>query len=689
MFDKTFDKILVANRGEIAVRVMRTAKSLGYKTVAVFSEADRYAAHVAFADEAVLIGASAVSESYLNADKVLLAAKQSGAQAVHPGYGFLSENCDFANACEQAGIEFIGPPSPAIELMGSKRLSKIAMIEAGVPCIMGYEGADQSMETLIAEAHKIGFPIMVKASAGGGGRGMRLVHEAGELEAQIKTARSEAENAFGSGELILEKAVIKPRHIEIQVFADKHGNVVYLGERDCSIQRRHQKVVEEAPSPFVDQKLREKMGAAAVQAAKACHYVGAGTVEFLVDADKNFYFLEMNTRLQVEHPVTELVTGTDLVAWQIRTAAGEVLPLTQDQISLKGHAMEVRLYAEDPANQFLPQTGPVHRWSPAVGDGMRIDAGLLSGDHQRQVVSPYYDPMLAKIIAYGSNREEARRRLRQAVESSTLFGVNINSEFLGEVLNHPSFIKGEATTAFIAEDFGDNPTLHASTSSLLEKALACVVSYSKLSSIKQPSKHSSAALNLGLSGWSNTGHAPWPYKMKADETLSELSLKEVMSSQLSGSQLQRCFEINEADQTINLSDVSLTDTHMRFAYEGIYRSCEYQLVGKQIFIKYDGAYSQFEDVTHLSASAKESIGSGQISASMDGAIIEVFVASGDKVLKGQTLVILEAMKMEHPLKADIDGVIDVINVKKGDQVKLRQLLIQVKADEADGDTADA
>jgi geranyl-CoA carboxylase alpha subunit len=676
MTSKTFDKILIANRGEIAVRVMRTARSLGYKTVAVFSEADRYAAHVAFADEAVLIGAAAVGESYLCADKVLQAAKQSGAQAVHPGYGFLSENCDFANACEQAGIEFIGPPSPAIELMGSKRLSKIAMIEAGVPCIMGYEGADQSMETLVAEAHKIGFPIMVKASAGGGGRGMRLVHEASELEAQIKTARSEAENAFGSGELILEKAVIKPRHIEIQVFADKHGNAVYLGERDCSIQRRHQKVVEEAPSPFVDPELRAKMGEAAVQAAKACKYVGAGTVEFLVDADKNFYFLEMNTRLQVEHPVTELVTGTDLVAWQIRTAAGEALPLTQDQIQLKGHAMEVRLYAEDPANQFLPQTGPVHRWQPATGDGVRIDAALIEGDHKRQVVSPYYDPMLAKIIAYGANREEARRRLKQAVENTVLFGVNTNSEFLGEVLGHSSFIGGQATTAFIAEDFGDNPTLHPSPVSLLEKALACIVSYSKQSSVKQASTHSHSALSLGLSGWSNTGHAPWPYKLKSGDEHWQLSLKESKTHDQ-----QVCFDINHADETVKLRDVSVNEAQIRFEFDGVYRRCEYQLVGKHIFIKLAGAYSEFEDVTHLSASAKEAAGSGQITASMDGAIIEVFVENGATVSKGQTLVILEAMKMEHPLKSDIDGTVSVINVKKGDQVKLRQLLIQVTTED--------
>ncbi len=679
-----FDKILIANRGEIALRVMRTAKSLGYQTVAIFSEADRHAAHVAFADEAVLLGPAAVGDSYLNAEKVLHAAKITGAQAVHPGYGFLSENCDFANACEQAGIEFIGPPSPAIQLMGSKRLSKLAMIEAGVPCIPGYEGADQSLETLIAQANKIGFPLMVKASAGGGGRGMRLVHEASELEAQIKTARSEAENAFGSGELILEKAVIQPRHIEIQVFADKHGNAVYLGERDCSIQRRHQKVVEEAPSPFVDQALREKMGTAAVKAAKACNYVGAGTVEFLVDANKNFYFLEMNTRLQVEHPVTELVTGTDLVAWQIRTAAGETLPMTQDQLSIQGHAIEVRLYAEDPGQQFMPQTGQVYRWQPATGEGVRIDGALLEGDHLKQAVSPYYDSMLAKIIAYGSNREEARRRLKQAVEKTTLFGVNINSEFLGEVLKHPSFIQGKATTAFIAEDFGDNPTLKPSKATLLEKALACIVSY-KCSGKSNPHPSSTnPSLNQALSGWSNSGHAPWPYKLKHEDHVFSLHLK-----QKQGRENQDNFTLTEKDQTISLEEVRIDDTHVYFATDGVYRRCEYQSVGKTIFLKYLGAYSRFEDVTHLSATAKETSGSGQITASMDGAIIDVFVEVGTVVKKGQALVILEAMKMEHPLKSDIDGIVETVNVKQGDQVKLRQLLIQVKAETSTQDDTDA
>ncbi len=655
----SFEKILIANRGEIAVRVMRTAKSLGYRTVAVYSEADACAPHVQLADEAVCIGPAAVGESYLVIDKVLDAARKTGAQAVHPGYGFLSENSGFANACEAAGIEFIGPPSKAIELMGSKRLSKIAMIEAGVPCIPGYEGANQELEHLVAQAKSIGFPIMVKASAGGGGRGMRLVMEESELAAQIKTARSEAENAFGNGELILEKAVLQPRHIEIQVFADKHGNAVYLGERDCSVQRRHQKVVEEAPSPFVDEDLRRRMGESAVKAALACNYVGAGTVEFLVDADKNFYFLEMNTRLQVEHPVTELVTGTDLVAWQLNVAAGQVLPLTQADIMIQGHAMEVRLYAEDPANQFLPQTGPIHVWRPASGDGVRIDGGIRSG----QMVSAFYDPMLAKIIAYGSNREEARRRLVRAIEDSTLFGVTVNSHFLCEVLRHPSFIAGDATTAFIGEDFADNPSMCAQTPEPLAIAIATLISF-----LEQRPQHD---FTQELAGWSNTGQAPWPYQLKSGDSKWSITLEHQRDA----------YVIRQGDSTLALQVISDDGKRLVYVHEGVRRSCVYHIAGNEVFLRLGSRDYLFEDATHAAISAQEGAGTGEIKASMDGAIIEVTAEPGAKVTRGQTLVILEAMKMEHPLKADVDGTINEVRVQAGDQVKLRQLLVSITPDE--------
>uniref|UniRef100_UPI003A90D269 acetyl-CoA carboxylase biotin carboxylase subunit n=1 Tax=Ectopseudomonas khazarica TaxID=2502979 RepID=UPI003A90D269 len=497
-----FNKILIANRGEIACRVMRTALELGYRTVAVYSEADADARHVQLADEAVCIGPAQVSQSYLRIDAIIEAARRTGADAIHPGYGFLSENADFARACADAGIVFIGPSVDAIHLMGSKRLSKIAMLEAGVPCIPGYEGAAQDDDTLASEAERIGYPLMIKASAGGGGRGMRLVQASAELLAQIRTARSEAQNAFGSGELILERAVIRPRHVEIQVFGDTHGNIVYLGERDCSVQRRHQKVVEEAPCPVMTPELRRAMGEAAVKAAASVSYVGAGTVEFLLDASGEFFFLEMNTRLQVEHPVTELISGQDLVAWQIRTAAGQPLPLRQEEIRLQGHAIEVRLYAEDAAAGFLPQTGQVLRWEPELLPGVRIDHGLLEG----QAVTPFYDPMLAKVIAYGETRDDARRKLVRAVERCVLLGVNGNQRFLANLLEHPQFAAGNATTAFIAEHFENDPSLQPHSASLAELAIAAALLYQASAAAR--------AHQPGLAGWRNAGGAAWRCVLK-------------------------------------------------------------------------------------------------------------------------------------------------------------------------------
>ena len=391
---KRFNSILIANRGEIACRVIRTAKELGYRTIAVYSDADAGAPHVQLADEAVRIGPGPVGESYLLVERILEAAATSGAEAIHPGYGFLSENAAFAQAVEAAGLVFIGPSAEAIEVMGNKAESKRRMIAAGVPCVPGYEGHDQSDEVLLAEGNKIDLPLMVKAAAGGGGRGMRLVHDYAELANAIKLARAEAEGAFGSGELILEKAIIQPRHVEIQVFADTMGNTVHLGERDCSVQRRHQKVIEEAPCPVMTPELREQMGQSAIDAAKSVNYRGAGTVEFLLDASGSFYFLEMNTRLQVEHPVTELIAGLDLVALQISVAQGEPLGMRQDDVKLEGAAIEVRLYTEDPSQDFLPASGPVELWQPATGVGVRVDAGICTG----QAISPFYDPMVAKVI---------------------------------------------------------------------------------------------------------------------------------------------------------------------------------------------------------------------------------------------------------------------------------------------------
>ncbi len=463
---KTISTLLVANRGEIAVRVMRTARALGIRTVAVYSDADEKALHVRTADQSVRIGEAPVADSYLQIERVVAAAKQCGADAIHPGYGFLSENQEFADACDQAGLIFIGPPKTAIEIMGDKAKAKRAMLAAGVPCIPGYQGESQDEATLVSEAEAIGMPVMLKAAAGGGGRGMRLVDDVTQLAASMALAKSEAENAFGSGELIIEKAVLQPRHVEIQVFGDGHGNVIHLGERDCSVQRRHQKVVEESPCPVMTEELRAAMGAAAVEAARAVNYVGAGTVEFLLDQSGDFYFLEMNTRLQVEHPVTEMVTGLDLVEWQLRVARGEPLPATQDDITLTGHAIEVRLYAEEPEQGFLPSTGPIHLFSLPEGEGLRVDAGVESGD----AVSPFYDAMVAKVIGYGDTREDARRRLLTGLEEGALLGLGNNRDFLIDVLDRPAFVAGEATTAFIAENYGDHFSREETPSSVVAAA---------------------------------------------------------------------------------------------------------------------------------------------------------------------------------------------------------------------------
>jgi geranyl-CoA carboxylase alpha subunit len=442
-------KLLIANRGEIACRIMRTAHARGYRTVAIYSEADADALHVRVADEAVLIGPGPAAQSYLDIERILTAARRTNADALHPGYGFLSERAAFAEACAAAGLTFVGPDPQAIRIMGDKAESKRRMIEADVPCVPGYLGDDQADTVLIREAERIGYPIMVKAAAGGGGRGMRLVHEAHALPVALQTARSEAKAAFGDGRLLLERAVIDARHVEIQVFGDRHGNVIHLGERDCSVQRRHQKVVEEAPSPAVNGDLRARMGQAAVRAAAAIGYVGAGTVEFLLGPDGTFYFLEMNTRLQVEHPVTEMVTGLDLVALQLTVAEGKPLPIAQQGVGFTGHAMEVRLYAEDPSTDFLPQTGQICAWEPATGDGIRIDHGLRVG----ATISAFYDPMLAKLIAWGPDRDEARRRLVRSIEDTRVFGVATNRAFLLATLRNPEFAAGKATTAFIGRQF--------------------------------------------------------------------------------------------------------------------------------------------------------------------------------------------------------------------------------------------
>jgi geranyl-CoA carboxylase alpha subunit len=652
----SINKILVANRGEIAVRVIHTARQLGYRTVAVYSEADSDSLHVDEADEAVCIGPASVGESYLLVEKIIAAAKLTAADAIHPGYGFLSENCAFSQACADENITFIGPPAAAIKLMGSKRLSKIAMLEAGVPCITGYQGEQQDNDFLINEAKKIGFPLMVKASAGGGGRGMRLVFEASELARQIKTARSEAKNAFGSDELILERAVIEPRHIEIQVFADNFGSVVHLGERDCSIQRRHQKVVEEAPSPFMDENLRERMGKAAVDAARSCNYRGAGTIEFLVDSDKNFYFLEMNTRLQVEHPVTELVTGLDLVEWQLRVASGEPLPLQQEQINLQGHAVEVRLYAEDPRNDFMPQTGKVINWSTPQREGIRVDGGIKIG----QVISPHYDPMLAKVIAFGENRELAVRRLASAIQDTQLLGVNHNKNFLQHVLRHRVFVEGEATTAFIGQHFSNHTTTTQAKPPTDTLARAAVLYY-------RLSEQNTVNCYQHASPWRNALGRSYSAKLEYDGKEYAIDLNEIEGD----------FKITVDDETIELRMLAVSEFECVFVENGIRKVHYFAFDQEKLYLDDGNGHFIFDNLAHRPAAAVSGAGSGQVKATMDGAIVDVLVSEGDTVAQGQTIVVLEAMKMEHQLKAGIAGVVAAINVQAGLQVKSKQILATI------------
>lgn len=643
-----FSKVLVANRGEIAVRVMQTAKAMGYQTVAVYSDADHKARHVQEADEAVYIGPSKVSESYLAITKIIEACKKTGADAVHPGYGFLSENTEFAQACIDNQITFIGPTASAIELMGSKRLSKIAMIEAGVPCVPGYEGDRQDLEYLAAQAEQIGFPIMAKASAGGGGRGMRLVQQSSELIEALQTARSEAENAFGSGELILEKAVIAPRHVEIQVFGDTHGNYIYLFERDCSIQRRHQKVVEEAPCPVMTSELRQQMGEAAVAAAKACAYVGAGTVEFLLDASGAFYFLEMNTRLQVEHPVTELITGLDLVEWQLRVANGEQLPLQQHELTLNGHAIEVRLYAEDPRQDFLPQTGQVLRWQPATLPNVRIDHGMLATDE----VSTFYDPMVAKVIAYGKTREDAIRLLARAVDDCVLLGVNSNKQFLVNLLRHPVVVTGDTNTAFIQQHFQNDSSLHKQVLSLETLAIAAAL----------------FSQSNGTAVWQTGLGVPLPLKLKYDDQQIQLLLSSVNNT----------FTAQFCDQTVCIEVLERTPDYLVYLINGVRRRVQYVLDGDQLYLDRENGNIVIRNVTYAAPETVDAAGDGKIRAPMDGAVVNILVNKGDQVVKGQTLLVLEAMKIQQQIKSDVDGIIEDVLGQQGQQVKKRQMLFSIQ-----------
>ncbi len=647
-----FHKILIANRGEIALRIMRTARRLGHGVVAVYSDADRESLHVREADEAVRIGEALPSQSYLKIEAIIAAAKASGADAVHPGYGFLAENEDFAQACRDAGLVFIGPSPEAIKAMGNKAGAKEIMQAAGVPCVPGYQGADQSDAVMLAEAQKIGFPVMIKAVAGGGGRGMRLVADAAAFPDALRSARSEAQGAFGDPTVILERAIADPRHIEIQVFGDRHGNAIHLGERDCSVQRRHQKLIEEAPSPAVSAELRARMGAIAVAAIKSIGYEGAGTLEFLLDASGEFYFMEMNTRLQVEHPVTEAITGLDLVELQLRVAGGEPLGLKQEDITFSGHAIEVRLCSEDAAHDFMPQSGRMALWQ-MPGD-IRVEHALQSGSE----IPPFYDSMIAKIISHGSTRDEARGKLICGLEQTAAFGVTTNQGFLISCLRHPAFARGEATTAFIGRH--REQLLARRTDAASEAALAAVLLY-----VTDP------FAPPWRSGRTLAATFPVPARVELDHGIHDLEV---------GRERDGGYVANLENTLYRIEIHALDGDTIRFSRDGLMQSARFARDGDRLFLLHRGITLAVRDLTRAApASAAATGGDGKVRAAMNGRVVAVLVKQGEQVAAGQPVMTLEAMKMEHVHTAGIAGTIAAIDVAEGEQVTTGKIVVEIEA----------
>ncbi|MBU6336975.1 MAG: acetyl-CoA carboxylase biotin carboxylase subunit [Acidobacteria bacterium] len=642
-----FDTLLVANRGEIACRVIRSARAMGLRTVAVYSEADAGAPHVELADTAVPIGPAPAAESYLDGEKIIEAARKTGAGAIHPGYGFLSENAAFAQACADAGITFVGPSPEAIAAMGDKAAAKRMMEAAGVPTVPGYSGEEQDDAVLIEKARETGFPLMVKAAAGGGGKGMRLVEDEGSLPSAIEAARREAAGAFGDDTLLLERAVVAPRHVEIQVLADREGHTIHLGERDCSVQRRHQKVIEEAPSPAVDAELRERMGAAGVAAAEAVGYEGAGTVEFLLDAEGNFYFLEMNTRLQVEHPVTELVTGLDLVEWQLRIAAGEPLTIGQDDVEIRGHAIEARLYAEDPENDYLPSTGRLELWATPGPELVRVDSGVRTGSE----ITPFYDPMVAKLACAGADRDEARTRLVRALELTDALGPATNRSLLVAVLRSPQFAGGEATTAFLdGFDAGAQAT---------PAMVAAVVAW-----LYRRRRELAGERAPGLEGWSSAGALSWSTRVAAGAQEYAVSVTEGRN----GVAVRLGDERFTVDPDAPSPVVDGVEIPVRCLAVGAAR----------VLAAFEGLDLELVDLCALPPDAAGAAGEGVLLAPMHGRVISVDAEVGASVSAGQRLVVLEAMKMEHEILADVDGVVEEI-AASGSQVGADQVLARIAA----------
>jgi geranyl-CoA carboxylase alpha subunit len=649
----TFRKILVANRGEIAVRVCRTAHQLGYRTVAVYSEADRDAPHVHAADEAWFIGPSPALESYLNEDALLDVAQRCGAEAVHPGYGFLSEQARFARACRDRGLVFIGPSPESIEVMGNKQKARELMQASGVPLVPGYQGLAQDDETLAREAMSVGFPLMVKAASGGGGKGMRVVARMEDLPDALSAARAEARNAFGDDRMILEKSVPSPRHVEIQIVMDQSGDGVHMGERDCSVQRRFQKIVEEAPSPIMDERLRESMGKTALAVARSVGYEGVGTVEFLLDQAGDFFFLEMNTRLQVEHAVTEAVTGLDLVALQFKIAAGEPLGIKQEAIKLRGHVVEVRLYAEDPSQDFLPRTGKILRWQVATLPGVRTDHAVAAGEE----ITSHYDPMMAKIVAHGADRRSAIRLLRRALEETVCLGVTHNQEFLGRVLDHPVFLGGEATTAFVDTYFKDKMTRDTPPVMWL---LAAVLFY-RIPADRYPSS---------LRGFCNVEMLPPVFIVNHDNQQKPIRVHLTDGN---------TFKLEMDQESYILELISINGARVCFDRDGVSSSAVFALDNHELHLKMGDLTRVFRDDT-LAPPAKASVNeaSGErITAAMSGRVVSVSTVVGAKVKAGTALVVLESMKMQHRLATHVNGVVRSIRVVAGQQVGNGDVLLEL------------
>lgn len=648
-------KLLVANRGEIACRVLSTARRLGLQTVAVYSDADRHARHVTLADEAWHLGPAPAADSYLNQAALLEIAGSCGADAVHPGYGFLSEHAGFAQGCADAGLVFVGPPPAAIAAMGDKAAAKTLMAGAGVPLVPGYHGEEQSHEQLLREADACGYPLLLKAVAGGGGKGMRIVHSSTGFDEALAAARREARSSFGNDAMLLERYLPEARHVEVQVFCDSHGNGLYLSERDCSVQRRHQKILEEAPAPGLTSATRSAMGEAAVRAAQAIGYRGAGTVEFLYTADGHFFFMEMNTRLQVEHPVTEMITGLDLVEWQLRTAAGQPLPLSQEQVTLRGHAVEARIYAEDTGHDFLPASGTLYALHPPpVSNKVRLDTGVRQGDQ----VGIYYDPLIAKLIVHDHNREAALAGLARALEQYRIGGVKTNIGFLHRLCQHPAFRAGELHTRFIEQHrhclF---PAPGLSTGDVLAMA---ALAYAL--SLPEPGD-SPFATSIG-----------WRLNQAAEYLLRLEYLNDVHEVNLTASANGWRAQLNEEEHELS---GELSGERLQLNLNGRRIGLHIALHEQHIWLFYRGERFDLHRVAD-DTGAGNAIAGGSLTAPMPGLVAELKVAEGDEVAEGQSLLVLEAMKMEHPIRAPMAGRIAEIHFRAGDQVSEGDELLRLE-----------